>query len=240
MQWRRYNITITGGNAVVTDLARHLTTTTALAAAALQSLTLFPLAAGEIIHAIKQKHSTAFAGGAITAATSEVGIAGSLPRYCPRFNIFQAVADGGVARILQRGPLMKTINGALLNGAGAIAAAGAAVGDRVISAAAYGVAAGFTEAGSTGASDLAWVPGVDVEPIVTVADQVQQIDAGNRLEYTGTFLLETGGGLESDAAATNILATIRTTGANVNVLTAGVLDIWALVSRLPQVALDIG
>jgi len=240
MEWRRYNLAITGGNAVVTDLVNHTTSTTALAAALTQSITLFNLQPGERINAVKQKHSTAFAGPAVTALASQIGIAGSLNRYCPLFNVLQAVADGGVARILQLGPVLKTINVALVAAAGACTATGAAVGDRVLSCTSYANAAGWTEALSTVAGSLNLVPGVDIEAIVTVANQVQQIRAADLTAYTSKMILETGGGLESDATATAILASFIAVGANMNVLTAGNLDVWVQIDRMPQAALGIG
>lgn len=66
-------------------------TATALAAAALtNSITLFSLIPGGVIHAVKIKHSTAFGGGLIAAYTVSVGIAGTLAKYAPAFDVFQA------------------------------------------------------------------------------------------------------------------------------------------------------
>lgn len=47
------------------------------------------------------------------------------------------------------------------------------------------------------------------------------------------FGLTSVSGTESYAAETNILITARSTGANLSVLTAGVVDVWALLSKLP-------
>lgn len=62
------------------------------AAALLKTNTLFSAKAGTVVHEIKLKHSTAFAGPAITAVTAEVGIAGTTDKYLSAFNVLQAVA----------------------------------------------------------------------------------------------------------------------------------------------------
>lgn len=62
-------------------------------AALTNSITLFALPAGGIIHGIKIKHSTAFAGTSITGYTISVGISGNLTKYASAFNVFQAVAS---------------------------------------------------------------------------------------------------------------------------------------------------
>lgn len=56
------------------------------------NITLFTLLAGGIIHAVKIKHSTAFAGGVISAYTLSVGIAGTLAKYATAFDVFQVVS----------------------------------------------------------------------------------------------------------------------------------------------------
>lgn len=59
-------------------------------AATTNSITLFSLRAGGVIHAVKIKHSTAFSGGAIASYTVEAGIAGNTTKYAPAFDVFQA------------------------------------------------------------------------------------------------------------------------------------------------------
>ena len=63
------------------------------AAAASEAITLFTLDAGEIIHAVKIKHSTSFTGGTIADFTLEVGISGDSTKYASAFDVFQSVAD---------------------------------------------------------------------------------------------------------------------------------------------------
>ncbi len=63
------------------------------AAAASEAITLFTLSAGEIIHAVKIKHSTSFTGGTIADFTLEVGISGDSAKYASAFDVFQAAAD---------------------------------------------------------------------------------------------------------------------------------------------------
>lgn len=63
-----------------------------LAAAALSnSITLLTLPAGGVVHAVKLKHSTAFAGGAIATYTVEVGPATDTDKYAPPLDVFQAI-----------------------------------------------------------------------------------------------------------------------------------------------------
>jgi hypothetical protein len=62
------------------------------AAATTNDIELFSLPAGGVIHAVKIKHSTAFAGTSITAYTISVGITGTLAKYATAYNVFQAVA----------------------------------------------------------------------------------------------------------------------------------------------------
>lgn len=63
------------------------------AAAASEAITLFTLGAGEIIHAVKIKHSTPFTGGTIADFTLEVGISGNSTKYASAFDVFQAASD---------------------------------------------------------------------------------------------------------------------------------------------------
>ena len=61
-------------------------------AALTNSITLFTLPAGGIVHAVKIKHSTAFAGTSITGYNVSVGITGTLAKYATAFDVLQAVA----------------------------------------------------------------------------------------------------------------------------------------------------
>lgn len=63
------------------------------AAATSEAITLFTLGAGEVIHAVKIKHSAAFTGGTLSAFTLEVGISGNSTKYASAFDVFQAAAD---------------------------------------------------------------------------------------------------------------------------------------------------
>lgn len=74
--WRKYTVGFA-------DLATAATT---------NNITLVTLPIGAVVHAVKQKHSTAFAGGAISAYTTSVGITGNLTKYAAAFNVFQAVS----------------------------------------------------------------------------------------------------------------------------------------------------
>lgn len=62
-------------------------------AATMNSIALFTLPAGGVIHGIKIKHSTAFAGTSITAYTVSVGISGTVAKYASAFNVFQTVSS---------------------------------------------------------------------------------------------------------------------------------------------------
>lgn len=57
------------------------------------SIKLLDLDPAGLIHAIKVKHSQAFAGGAIATYTVKVGIAGTLDKYCAAVNVFDAPGD---------------------------------------------------------------------------------------------------------------------------------------------------
>jgi hypothetical protein len=56
------------------------------------NFTLFTLPAKTLIHKVIIKPTTAFSGGAISAYTLSVGIAGTLAKYIAAFDVFQAVA----------------------------------------------------------------------------------------------------------------------------------------------------
>ena len=62
------------------------------AAATTESIELYSLPAGAVIHAVIQKHSASFTGGSISAYTTSVGITGTLAKYAAAFNVFQAAA----------------------------------------------------------------------------------------------------------------------------------------------------
>lgn len=62
-------------------------------AATTNSVTLFSLVAGGIIHAVKIKHSTAFSGTGVTSYTISVGVSGNNTKYASAFNIFQATGN---------------------------------------------------------------------------------------------------------------------------------------------------
>jgi hypothetical protein len=65
------------------------------AAATTQTIALFSLTRGTFIKWVRIKHTTAFAGGAISAMTVSVGsTAGSATTFAAAFNVFQTVADG--------------------------------------------------------------------------------------------------------------------------------------------------
>ena len=63
------------------------------AAATSEDIELFQLGAGELIHAVKIKHSASFTGGLLSAFFLSVGIAGDLSKYAGAFNVFQAAAN---------------------------------------------------------------------------------------------------------------------------------------------------
>lgn len=62
-------------------------------AAASNAITLFTLPGGGIIHGVKIKASTAFAGTGITALTLAVGTAGNATKYAPAFDVVPSVSD---------------------------------------------------------------------------------------------------------------------------------------------------
>ncbi len=252
---RRFVVAVSGTNFTVQDSGTGQTVTTALAAAATQTLPLFTLEAGAAILAVKCKPTTAFTGGAVSAARVEVGRASGTNNYLNGFNIFAAAADTAVRRCLQKGGTTFTSACAWPDTSAATAAVpvactalGLAVGDKVIWIGANGgPAAGWTEAGSTGANiPTATAPGglslANFESVITVADQIQAIgSSGDLTPFTGFICVERGGGLESDAAAgTAINALFRCLGANVSALTAGSMEIDVLVADFPLITLGLG
>jgi hypothetical protein len=234
--WRRFVVSISGTNFTVLDSGTNLTVTTALAAATTQTLNLFTLAAGNVILAVKCKPTTAFTGGAVSAATVQIGRASGTDFYLTKFNIFSAAADSGVRRCLQKGAkrFSRTVAGgadttaATLAVPVAIAATGVEVGDKVLSL-------------QTPAS----VAGLDLskfEAVISVADQIQAIaSSGDLTAVLVSTEVEKGGGLESDAAAgTAINALFTTLAANVSALTAGSMEIDILIAAAPTIAAGVG
>ncbi|MDH3834678.1 MAG: hypothetical protein OES34_11060 [Nitrosopumilus sp.] len=57
-----------------------------------EDVALFTLPAGGVIHAVRLKHSVAFAGGSIAGYTLSVGVAGDLDKFAVAFDVFQPVA----------------------------------------------------------------------------------------------------------------------------------------------------
>lgn len=92
---------VTGSDGLITDTIGVVPTwvkytvaeTAFTAAATTETIELFSLAAGGIIHAVKQKHSASFTGGSISAFTTSVGITGTLEKYAANFDVFQATGD---------------------------------------------------------------------------------------------------------------------------------------------------
>lgn len=62
------------------------------AAATTNSINIYGLGAGWVLHAVKIKQSTAFSGGAIASYTVSVGVSGNNAKYASAFDVFQAVA----------------------------------------------------------------------------------------------------------------------------------------------------
>lgn len=98
---------------------------------------LLSLPAGGIIHDVQIKHSAAFTGGAITAYTVSVGIAGTLNKYLTAFNTFQApgntvFAFGGVRNMENSGSTTSIRAAATSTGANLNAATAGSVTIRVL------------------------------------------------------------------------------------------------------------
>jgi hypothetical protein len=54
------------------------------------TVTLFVLPAGGIVHQVLIQQSIAFTGGSISAVTASVGVSGSLAKYAPAFSVYSA------------------------------------------------------------------------------------------------------------------------------------------------------
>jgi hypothetical protein len=63
------------------------------AASMAHDIELFSLPAGGVIHAVKLKHSVAFAGTGISDYDISIGIAGDLDKYAPAFDVDNAPGD---------------------------------------------------------------------------------------------------------------------------------------------------
>lgn len=57
------------------------------------TIDLFTLPAGAIVHSVKAKHSATFTGGTVSACTLSVGITGSATKYINAHNVFQATGN---------------------------------------------------------------------------------------------------------------------------------------------------
>ena len=62
-------------------------------AATTNDIELLSLAAGDVIHGVVIRHTTAFSGGSISAYDVSVGITGSANKYSLDFDVFQATGD---------------------------------------------------------------------------------------------------------------------------------------------------
>ena len=58
-----------------------------------KTITLTTLPAGAVFNSAKAKHSASFTGGAVSAATLEVGISSDHDKYLVAFNVFQATGN---------------------------------------------------------------------------------------------------------------------------------------------------
>ncbi len=84
----------TTGIAIVPQASYYKLDYTDLAAAATAAtVTFVTLPPGAVVFGAKIKHRTAFGGGGIGSYTIEIGITGSLDKYMPAFNVFQAVSN---------------------------------------------------------------------------------------------------------------------------------------------------
>ena len=82
------------GAAILPAWVKYTVSHTSLQAAALvNDIELFQLAAKQCLHAVMIKHSTAFSGGAIATYTLSVGLSGTLTKYTSAFDVFQATGN---------------------------------------------------------------------------------------------------------------------------------------------------
>lgn len=68
----------------------------AIVGAGAKTVALFSLPIGAIILGVRQKHSVAFAGGALSAMTVSTGKSGTATYFTAAQDVFAAVADGTV------------------------------------------------------------------------------------------------------------------------------------------------
>lgn len=237
---RRFLVQVSGTNFSVFDSGTNVTTSTALAAAGSQTLPLFNMEVGGNIIAARCKPTLAFTGGAVTAASVEVGFANATDCHLARFDIFSAVADTQARSKLQVGATLKGQVCAPINGAGAVTIVGAA-GDGVVGIIAVAPAAGYTAAGSEQAANVTpLTPGVDFESVISTANQLQQKNTNDLTAFSGLLFTTSlqGEGLNTATLAINAL--FRTTGANVSALTAGSLEIALCIWDAPILSAGVG
>ena len=101
------------------------------AAATTEDETLFELQSGHKVSGVFVKHSTAFAGGSLTAMTVSVGDSSSTTFYTAAFDVFQAVGDTA----FQDSDMFKSSTNAARN----VLARFTATGDNVVNATAGSV-----------------------------------------------------------------------------------------------------
>jgi hypothetical protein len=86
------SLTFTGAIPVWVHVGSALSYTAFSTAATTNSIALFTLPIAGVIHAVKIKHSTAFAGTSVTGLTLSVGISGTVDKYASAFSVFSATS----------------------------------------------------------------------------------------------------------------------------------------------------
>lgn len=84
------------------------------AAATTNNIEIYSQAANEVIHAVIEKHSVSFTGGAIAAYTISAGYVGALTTLTGNsaLNVFQAPSNTAYVESNNSGPVIKSFSGA--------------------------------------------------------------------------------------------------------------------------------
>lgn len=213
------------------------------------NIELFQLPAGGAIHALKVKHSTAFAGTGITDYKVSVGIAGTLQKFIADFDVDSAVSATN-ERIAWApfwaslapaafGSVDGAVSGAVTQAAGAVAAA-VTQADGVI--AALTISAAYSQAEVQALRAACETLGDNTRALAavceTLGDNVRALAAAcetladdARASRASLAALFAGAiGSENHGAATSIRLSATAVGGNLSASTAGTLDIWGLYS----------
>lgn len=102
-KWNPFSGTFDNINSATPTWTKYTVSHTALqTAATTNNILLFTAAAKQLVTGVVLKHSTAFAGGTISAYTISIGIGSNLTKFSSTFDVFQAVSETATQSTLQQ------------------------------------------------------------------------------------------------------------------------------------------